>query len=93
MSTHYKRLMMAGSVLYVAAAVAVALTGKNVTVWFIAYLLMTAAALVFVSGAIHAKKVANLAIDELLKAEEDNRILRATLENVHGLKVEIDRRD
>ena len=48
--------------------------------------------MVFSSGAIHAKKIGNLAVDELIRVEEDNRILKATLENVHGLKVEIDRR-
>ena len=93
MYKNYKGLMIAGSVLYIAAAVAVALSGKNIAVWCVAYILMTVSALVYSTAAMHAKKHVRLSVDELLEAEEDNRILKATLDNVHGLKVEIDRRD
>lgn len=91
MCKHTKGLMIAGSVLYIAAAVTVALSGKNITIWLIAFMLMTAAALVYGNSALHAKKIGNLAVDELIRVEEDNRILKDTLENVHGLKVEIER--
>lgn len=93
MCKHTKGMMIAASVMYLAGVAVLAFSGKSFTVSWIAFSLMAGAALFFGRSATHATKIADLAIDEVIKAEEDNKILKATLENVHGLKVEIDRRD
>lgn len=92
MCKHTKGLMIAASVLYLAGVAVLAFSGKSFTASWIAFSLMAGAALFFGRSAKHAAKIADLAIDEVIKVEEDNRILKAALENVHGLKVEIDRR-
>ena len=92
MCKHTKGLMIAASVLYLAGVAILAFSGKDFTATWIAFTLMAGAALCFGRAATHANYIGNLAVDELIRVEEDNRILKATLENVHGLKVEIDRR-